>query len=159
VTALEAIAEPDSERAERLADLALVVLLTFLTVLVAGFAIFFLPMWAGTVALPVSSLVGAVVVFVNVRLCFRLRNSMAAALAPALAWFLTTLTLATSTTLGYPLMRQDWRFLLLFGIGTLAASTAVATSWGHRALAGRPAAGMSRTTVQRDASGLSAGDT
>jgi hypothetical protein len=157
------------DRAEQIADLSLVVMLTFMTALAAGFAVFFLPSYSGSFPLPVSGLLGAAVVFVTVRLCFRLNRSMAAAFAPALAWFAVTLLLGASRTLGYALVIQDWRFLLLLGVGSVGAAGALGLCWGsaERArldapptppMGGTPSPAVP-TGADRDARRPAAGDT
>ena len=58
---------------------------------VVGF--FFLPLWIGSFPLPVSVLVAVAATGLLPRVCYRLTGSMAAAVAPVAAWFVTTLVL------------------------------------------------------------------
>ncbi len=116
-------------------DLVVVCWLTLLVMISTVVAVFFLPLYVGTVPLPVSALLGAAVVFVAIRLSYRLTTSMPAALAPAVGWLVTAVYLSFSKTLGYPLVIGDWRATMLLGVGALAAAMGVGLSWGTHQLA------------------------
>ena len=116
-------------------DLVVVGWLTLLVMITTVVAVFFLPLHVGTVPLPVSALLGAAVVFVAIRLSYRLTGSMLAALAPAVGWLVTAVYLSFSRTLGYPLVIGDWRSTMLLGVGALAAAMGAGLSWGTHQLA------------------------
>jgi hypothetical protein len=116
-------------------DRVIVAWLTLLVLISTVFAVLFLPMYIGTVPLPVSALAGAVVVYAGIRLSYRLTGSMLAAFAPALGWLVAAVYLSFSRTLGYPLVIGDWRATLLLGVGALGAAMGVGLSWGTHQLA------------------------
>ena len=130
-------APPDDVRS---VDWVLAAVLAVLTVASAGYAVFFLPSYAGVVPVPLSALLGAGIVVATVRTNFALTRSMLGAALPALGWFAVTVTLGSWRTLGYGLVLQDWRAFVLFGIGSLAAAGSLAWCWADRvaALARRP---------------------
>ncbi|WP_205843901.1 hypothetical protein [Nakamurella deserti] len=116
-------------------DRVIVGWLTLLVVIGTLYAVLFLPLYLGVVPVPVSALLGAGVVFLAIRLSYRLTGSMLAALAPALGWLVAAVYLSFSRTLGYPLVIGDWRATLLLGVGALAAAVGVGLSWGAHQLA------------------------
>ncbi len=113
-------------------DLLLVALLTVLTGLTAVEVIFFLPLYAGSVPLPISVAAAAVVLFLVPRLAFRLVGRLWAAALPAVVWLVVTVALALQRNTLYPVPFSvgDWRITLLFGAGTVAAALAVGWCWG-----------------------------
>lgn len=115
-------------------DRVIVGWLTLLVLVSTLFAVLFLPLYVGVVPVPVSALVGAGVVYVAIRLSYRLTGSMRAALAPALGWLVAAGYLSFSRTLGYPLVIGDWRATLLLGVGALAAAVGVGLCWGTHQL-------------------------
>ncbi len=120
---------PFPAAASRVPESLLVALLSALMAVVAVFAVLFLPAYVGTVPVPVSAVLAAATCYATVRLCFTLTGSVLAAAAPAAVWLLVTIVLGTSSTLGYPLVIGDWRALLLFGLGAVAGSLALAKCW------------------------------
>jgi hypothetical protein len=125
---------PAQRAAANRLDWILVGWLTLLVMVSTVFTVFFLPLYVGTVPLPGSALAGGLIVFVGIRLCYRLTGSMTAALAPAVGWLVVAAYLSFSRTLGYPLVIGDWRSTLLLGGGALAAAMGVSLCWGTHAL-------------------------
>lgn len=125
--------------------------LTVLVVVSTAVAVFFLPSYVGTVPVPVSALVGAAVVFVAIRLSYRLTGSMLAAFAPAVGWLAAAVYLSFSRTLGYALVIGDWRATALLGVGALAAAMGVGLSWGTHQLAPTAGARQGRAADRSDA--------
>jgi hypothetical protein len=115
-------------------DRVIVGWLTLLVLVSTLFAVLFLPLYVGVVPVPVSALIGAGVVYVAIRLSYRLTGSMVAALAPALGWLVAAGYLSFSRTLGYPLVIGDWRATLLLGVGALAAAVGLGLCWGTHQL-------------------------
>lgn len=132
-------------------DWVIVGWLTVLTVVSTVVAVFFLPSYVGTVPLPVSALVGAAVVYVAIRLSYRLTGSMLAAFAPAVGWLAAAVYLSFSRTLGYALVIGDWRATAMLGVGALAAAMGVGLSWGTHQLALVAAARDGRAVERSDA--------
>lgn len=132
-------------------DWVIVGWLTVLTVVSTVVAVFFLPSYVGTVPLPVSALIGAAVVYVAIRLSYRLTGSMLAAFAPAVGWLAAAVYLSFSRTLGYALVIGDWRATAMLGVGALAAAMGVGLSWGTHQLALVAAARDGRAVGRSDA--------
>ncbi len=119
--------------------------LTLLVALTTMFAVFFLPLYVGSVPLPISVAPAALVVFTAIRLSYRLTGSMRAAFAPAVAWLVTAMYLSFSRTFNYALVIGDWRATLLLGIGAVAAASGVALCWGMHQLSAIEGAGDGRS--------------
>ncbi len=144
VTGLAAEGAPEPAHPVAL-DYLLVGGLTVLTAVTTLFAVFFLPMYVGTVPVPLSVLVGAAMVYWAVRMSYRLTRSMLAAFAPAVGWLAVSMWLSLSTRFGYGLVIGDWRAMLMLGLGALATAVSLANCWASQLAAevgrspGRPA--------------------
>lgn len=118
----------------RALDWVLVVWMVLLGAAGGVFGFFFLPLWIGSFPLPVSVLVAVAATGLLPRVCYRLTESMAAAVAPVAAWFLMTLVLylVPNPTYARPLriVSADWRMLLLIGLGCLAGAASLGLLWG-----------------------------
>lgn len=134
MSAPTAPAVPVPVRPDRL-DWVVVAWLTLLSLLTTVFAVFFLPQYVGVVPLPISVVPAALVVFVSIRLGYRLTGSMLAAFAQAVAWLVAAVYLSFSRTFGYALVIGDWRATLFLGVGALAAALGVGLCWGTHQLA------------------------
>ena len=109
-----------------------VILLTFLAVLVSLEAVFFLPLYFGSVPVPISALGAAVMLYVCPRALFRLTGRLWAAALPAVVWLVITAWLALWRNTLYPLPVAvgDWRITVLFGLGAVAAALSIGLCWG-----------------------------
>ena len=121
-------------RRPRVLDWVLVAWMVVVGVAAGVFGFFFLPLWIGSFPLPVSVLVAVAATGLLPRVCYRLTGSMAAAVAPVAAWFVTTLVLylVPNPTYGRPLriISSDWRMLVLIGLGCLAGAASLGLLWG-----------------------------
>jgi hypothetical protein len=129
-------------------DWLLVVGLTLLTAWTAVLAVFFLPLHAGPVPLPVSILLAVAVLVAAPRWSYRLTGRLLAAFLPAAAWFVVTVVLTQLRNDLYPLpvtvVTGQWRVVLLLGAGSITAAAVLALLWGDRTraqLAGPDGAG------------------
>src|SRR6478752_1275190 len=127
-------------------DWVLVGLITLLTAFTAVVAIAFLPVYVGSVPLPVSVLLGVAAMILAPRACYGLTGSLLAATAPVASWFAVSvwLVLARNPLINLPVSvyLAQWRVMLLLGLGSLAAAATVGLIWGDR-LRGKIAAEQS----------------
>jgi hypothetical protein len=121
---------PESAVGRSAIDFLMAGWLAVLAMLAALVSVFFLPWHIGSMAFPISALLGAGVVFWTIRASYQLTGSMLAALFPALLWFAICAWLTTSVTLGFGLVIGDWRAQSLLGLGALAAAIGLGTAWG-----------------------------
>ena len=114
-------------------DWVLVGLLSLLMGVIAVFGVFYLPMYAGSVGLPVSVLPVALALAVIPRMAYRLTHRMLAALAPVIVWLVVSIALYAVTNslyLSVPVAWRGWQFTLLLGLGALTAAASVGLLWG-----------------------------
>ena len=147
--------EPVAERVGAV-DYVVVGWLTLLTMVLTVYVVLFLPLYAGTVPLPLSALVGAGAVFWAVRTSYAIAGSMRAAFAPAAGWLVASFWLSTYSTLGFGLVIGDWRAQLMLGLGALSAAVALATCWGRHVVA-TGVRGVTPNAAVTAADGASAG--
>ncbi len=119
------------------ADWLLVVLITLLAGFVAVVGLAFLPLYVGSVPLPISALLGVGSMILAPRACYRLTGSLAAAVAPVLAWFAVSVWFvlkhnALMPALPLTVIAGQWRVMLLLGLGSLAAAATVGLLWADR---------------------------
>jgi hypothetical protein len=124
-------------------------LVAWITLLAAGTAVIgmaFLPLYIGSIPLPISALLGVAAMILAPRACYRLTGSLIAALLPVAAWFAVSVWLvlarnsligATDTAgalVGLPVSVStgQWRVMVLLGLGSLAAAATVGLIWGDR---------------------------
>lgn len=98
-------------------------------------AFFYLPLYAGSVPLPISALLLAGLVWLLPTVCFRLTGSLLAAAAPAISIFIVLLVLLVwprSLNAGFPLQvyLAPWRLFLLLGAVALAGAARLGLLWG-----------------------------
>jgi hypothetical protein len=101
----------------------------------AVLAFFFLPLYAGSVPVPVSALLLAGLIWLLPATCFRLTGSLLAAAAPAISVFVVLLVLLAwprSLNAGAPLQvyLAQWRLFLLLGAVALAGAARLGLLWG-----------------------------
>lgn len=116
------------------ADWVLVALLSALTGIVGVFGLFFLPIFRGSVPLPVAAVVVALAVALAPQVSYRLTHRMPAAMAPVLVWLAVTIGLYVTTNSLYlqvPVLWLGWQFYLLLGLGVLAAAVSIGLLWGQ----------------------------
>jgi hypothetical protein len=117
-------------------DWILVVLLCLLAAVVAVFGVFFLPTFVGAVPVPAVILVTTATLLVLPRVAYLLTRRMAAAMAPAVVWFVVTIGLYLATNalyLGVPVAyRSGWQFYLLVGLGAIAAAISIGLVWSEQ---------------------------
>lgn len=119
----------DDAAAARWPDLVLVIALSLLAGLAALVALAFLPLYAGSVPLPVGILIAAGAMAWFPRACGGLTHRWQAAAAPVVVWFAVTmvvLLVGNPMYSGAPIVGQDWRVLLLLGAGVVVGALMVA---------------------------------
>jgi hypothetical protein len=132
--------EPATEPAEHTpgaVDWVLVVAISILTAWAAVLSLAFLPLYVGSVPLPVSALLGVAAMILGPRTCYRLTGSMAAALLPVAAWFGVCVWVVLSynrilPTVPLTVISGQWRVMVLLGLGALAAAATIGLIWGDR---------------------------
>lgn len=118
-----------------LVDWALVIWLTLLGAAAALVGMAFLPQYLGAVPLPVSALLGPVVLWWAPRAAYRLTGSMIAAVLPAATWLITAAWLSIGRNgivpgQPYSVHNGQWRVMVLLGLGVLAGAAALSLVWG-----------------------------
>ncbi len=118
-------------------DWLLVVWITALGAWAALLGVIYLPLYLGTVPLPISAAIGVAAMWWGPRTCYRLTHSMVAAFLPAAAWFAVSVWLVITRNaimVGVPLtvVVGQWRVMLLLGLGSLAAAASIGLVWGDR---------------------------
>ena len=117
-------------------DWLVVVLLCLLAGVVAVFGVFFLPTFVGAVPVPAIVVVTTGALLVLPRVTYRLTGRMAAAMAPAVVWFVVTIGLYLTTNAlyrGVPVAwRSGWQFYLLVGLGAIAAAISLGLLWSEQ---------------------------
>ena len=121
----------------RAVDWLLVLWVTALAGWAALLGVVYLPLYIGTIPLPISAAIGAAIMWWAPRTCYRLTGSMPAAVLPAAVWFTVSvwLVLARNPIMtGVPLtvVAGQWRVMVLLGLGSLAAAASVGMVWGDR---------------------------
>lgn len=139
-------------------DWVLVAAITLLSAWAAVIGLAFLPLYVGSVPLPISSLLGVAAMILAPRTCYRLTGSMLAALLPVIAWFGVSVWVVLSynrllPTVPLTVIAGQWRVMVMLGLGALAAAATVGLIWGDR-LKDRVAA--EHSAEQRDSSGATA---
>lgn len=137
-------------------DWLLVALLCVLAAVVGVFGVFFLPTYAGAVPVPAVVVVAVAALLVLPRVAYLLTRRMAAAMAPAVVWFVVTIGLYLTTNALYQQVpvafRSGWQFYLLVGAGAIAAATSIGLVWSRqleRELDARMGTGMAAESRQR----------
>ena len=129
-------AAPSAPSRPNAIDWLLVVLLSVLAGVVAVFGVFFLPTYVGAVPLPAVVVLTSAAMLVLPRVGYRLTGRMAAAMAPAVVWFVVTIGLYLTPNalyLNVPVAwRSGWQFYLLVGLAAIAAATALGLSWSEQ---------------------------
>jgi len=133
----EATGPAPAPPAGRPADWLLVLWLSALSGWAALLGIAYLPLYLGSIPLPISAAIGAAIMWWAPRTCYRLTGSMPAAVLPAAVWFTVSvwLVLARNPIMtGVPLtvVAGQWRVMVLLGLGSLAAAASVGMVWGDR---------------------------
>jgi hypothetical protein len=118
-------------------DWLLVVGISALCGWVGLMAMFYLPLYAGPVPLPVSVLLAVGAMVLGPRTAYRLTGSLIAALLPVLAWFGVTVWMTLNRndimpTAPLTVTSGQWRVMLLLGLGALAAAATIGLVWGDR---------------------------
>ncbi len=118
-------------------DWLLVAGITALCGWVGLMAMFYLPLYAGPVPLPISVLLGVAAMIIGPRTAYRLTGSLVAALLPVLAWFGVTVWMTLNRndvmpTAPLTVTSGQWRVMLLLGLGALAAAATIGLIWGDR---------------------------
>jgi hypothetical protein len=117
-------------------DWVLVALLCVLAGVVAVFGVFFLPTFVGAVPVPAVIVGTTAALLVLPRVAYLLTRRMAAAMAPAVVWFLVTIGLYLTTNglyVGVPVAwRGGWQFYLLVGLGAIAAAISLGLVWSEQ---------------------------
>jgi len=118
-------------------DWLLVLWVTALAGWAALLGVVYLPLYIGTIPLPISAAIGVVAMWWSPRACYRLTGSLLAAFAPAAAWFGVSvwLVLARNAILGgvpFSVATGQWRVMVLLGLGSLAAAASIGLVWGDR---------------------------
>ncbi len=114
-------------------DWILVCLLSLLMGVIGVFGVFYLPVYIGSVPVPVSVLPVALGLAVIPRLAYGLTHRMLAALLPVLAWLVVSIVLYGVTNalyLSVPVAWRGWQFVLLLGLGALTTAASVGLLWG-----------------------------
>jgi len=130
---VSAPAVPIAEPEVGVGDWLLVALLCALSGVVALFGVFFVPLYLGAVPMPVVIIPVGVALAVLPRMAYRLAPRMAAAAGPPVAWLVVTVWLNLRDNAlyrGAPVAWQGWQFVLLLGVGSLAAAASVGLLWG-----------------------------
>ena len=118
-------------------DWLLVGLISLLAGFVALLGLAFLPLYVGSVPVPVSALLGVAAMILAPRACYRLTGSLAAAAAPVVVWFAVSVWIVLSYNALLPkvpltVVQGQWRVMVLLGFGSLAAAATVGLIWGER---------------------------
>ena len=118
-------------------DWLLVGLISALTGFIALLGLAFLPLYVGSVPLPISVLLGIAAMIVAPRVCYRLTGSLAAAVAPVLVWFAVSVWFVLKYNRLLPMLpltvvQGQWRVMLLLGLGSLAAAATIGLIWADR---------------------------
>lgn len=123
--------------AGRVVDWLLVLWITALAGWAALLGVVYLPLYIGTIPLPISAAIGVAAMWWGPRACYRLTGSLLAAFLPAAAWFGVSvwLALARNDILGgvpFTVGTGQWRVMVLLGLGSLAAAASIGLVWGDR---------------------------
>jgi len=116
------------------ANWALVGQLSALSGLVGLFGMLFLPAYLGSTPMPIVVVPVGLLLVLLPRLTYRLTYRVLAAGLPAIVWLTVT---GWIYFLPNPLFRrlpvgwQGWQFLLLVGVGSLAAAATIGLIWGE----------------------------
>ena len=126
----------DAAAAGPIADWALVIWLTLLGAATGLVGMAFLPLYVGPVPLPISALLGPIVLWWAPRAAYRLTGSMIAAVLPAAAWLITAAWLSIGRNgivpgQPYSVHLGQWRVMVLLGLGVLAGAAALSLVWGE----------------------------
>ena len=115
-------------------DWIIVGVISALAGVVGLYGVFFLPVFVGSLPLPLVIIPVGLVVMVLPRLTYRLTGRMVAAALPVVVWFLVTVWLYVDTNSLFtnaPIAwRGGWQFMTLLGVGVLGAAASVGTLWG-----------------------------
>ncbi|MGZ4532917.1 MAG: hypothetical protein ACXVXP_11265 [Mycobacteriaceae bacterium] len=108
----------------------LIALLTGYAVVFAVLEVLYLPVYIGTVAVPFGALGAALTnaMLVHAAGWFTTRTSAAA--LPVIGWLVAVLVLSSGGPGGDVLVPNDWRALLLFGLGLLPAAVVLGRHLG-----------------------------
>ena len=140
----EAVADPAAlENADgagplgRAVDWVLVLWITALAGWAALLGVVYLPLYLGTIPLPISAAIGVAAMWWGPRACYRLTGSLPSAFLPAAAWFGVSvwLVLTRNAILGgvpFAVATGQWRVMVLLGLGSLAAAASIGLVWGDR---------------------------
>jgi len=128
---------PGAGRVGRPVDWLLVLWITALSGWAALLGVVYLPLYIGTVALPISAAFGVAAMWWGPRTCYRLTDSLVAAVLPAAAWFCVSvwLVLTRNAILGgvpFAVGTGQWRVMVLLGLGSLTAAASIGVLWGDR---------------------------
>ena len=126
-----------TDRVGRPVDWLLVVWISALAGWAALLGVVYLPLYVGTVALPISAVFGVAAMWWGPRTCYRLTDSLVAAFLPAAAWFCVSvwLVLTRNAILGgvpFAVGTGQWRVMVLLGLGSLTAAASIVLLWGDR---------------------------
>ena len=150
---MSAPAVPIAEPEVGVGDWLLVALLCALSGVIALFGVFFVPLYLGAVPMPVVIIPVGVALAVLPRTAYRLAPRMAAAAGPPVAWLVVTVWLNLRDNAlyrGAPVAWQGWQFVLLLGVGSLAAAASVGLLWGTTCAPGpTPGNGSTQLPVDR----------
>jgi len=121
----------------RAVDWLLVLWITALAGWAALLGVVYLPLYIGTIPLPISAAIGVAAMWWGPRACYRLTGSLLAAFLPAAAWFGVSvwLVLTRNAILGgvpFTVATGQWRVMVLLGLGSLAAAASIGLAWGDR---------------------------
>ena len=121
----------------RAVDWLLVLWITALAGWAALLGVVYLPLYIGTIPLPISAAIGVAAMWWGPRACYRLTDSLSAAFLPAAAWFGVSvwLVLSRNAILGgvpFAVATGQWRVMVLLGLGSLAAAASIGLLWGDR---------------------------
>lgn len=127
---------PGGPAPEPVSDWAIVIWIILLAAATALVGTAFLPLYVGSIPLPISVLLGPIVLWWAPRAVHRLTGSVFAAVLPAAAWLITAgwLSIARNGILpGQPYAVHDgqWRVMLLLGLGALTGAAALSLIWGE----------------------------
>ena len=126
-----------TDRVGRPVDWLLVLWISALAGWAALLGVVYLPLYVGTVALPISAVFGVAAMWWGPRTCYRLTDSLVAAFLPAAAWFCVSvwLVLTRNAILGgvpFAVGTGQWRVMVLLGLGSLTAAASIGLLWGDR---------------------------
>lgn len=119
----------------RLLDVAVVAVVVLDTVVLAVVAVLLLPLYVGSVPVPLGALVAAVANVVAVLALGRVTSRTSVVALPLGAWVLTVLGTASPGPGGDTLLVGDWRALLLLGAGLVPAALLLGRHLGAGAAA------------------------